>query len=98
MLQNKGGDSIRITDCSCSFGMEEITHCSASYFVNFLVLPSDLQPFVGCGFLGQVIPSPAIESRFFLIIHILQLHMITHIIQPSYLWSSYPSTPLWFLV
>ena len=60
-------------------------HYSSSFLLLFLLLlfPLALQPFVGFGFLSQVIPSLPILPRC----HFHHLHIVTHIIQLSYSWS-----------
>jgi hypothetical protein len=48
---------------------------------------------VGFGFLSKVIPSLPVHCQFSPVIHIHHLGIVTHIIQLSYSWSSYPSAP-----
>lgn len=46
-------------------------------------------------FLNQFIPSPN-QHKFFPVFHIYRLQIVTHINQPSYPWSSRPSTSFCF--
>jgi hypothetical protein len=56
------------------------TYIHTHILLLLLLLPLALQPFVGFGFLNQIIRSLTIQRQLFPIFHIHRLHIVTHIL------------------